>query len=228
MEIGKKNHTREQVRLELAGRILADLLRLNTVLGSGAGHRALGLSTPAIPGRVALTLDTPDWTLSLDDIDIDQLSIGQLVMAMYDYAYEQRYLAGQPLYEFKADLEHVEDFVIFLSSELLALFMGDRVHMGDAGNANWQALPDLYEATWARLSLDMGEGLSLKDLAILADMNERSVRNALSASGEAQLRTTGSSDSEWVDNDEARRWLAMRRGFIPSRFEKISGLFFFY
>lgn len=223
MKIGKTNHTREQVRLELAGRILADLLRLNTVLGPGAGHRALGLSTPPIPGRVELTLDIPHWTLSLDDIDIDQLLIGQRVMAMYDYAYEQRYLTGEPLYAFKAALDEVEDFVFNLTSEVLALFMQDWDHMRDARDANWEALPKLCEATSARMNLDIGERLWLKDLAILADMNERSVRNALSASGEAQLRTTGSSDSEWVDNDEARRWLAMRRDFVPTRFENISG-----
>lgn len=223
MESGITKHSREVVRLELAGRILADLLRLSAVLGPGAGHRALGLATPAIPGRVELTFDAPAWRLSLDDIDIDQLSIGQVVMAMYDYAYEQRYLAGQPFYQFKAELEIVEDFVVHLDSELFWLFIRDRVHMWHAGDANWEALPNLYAATSARLDLDMGESLSLKDLAILADMSERSVRNALSASGDAQLRTTRIGGSEWVDNDEARRWLAMRRGFVPTRLEHISG-----
>ena len=223
IDFGKTKYTREQVRLELAGRILADLLRLSAVLGPGSGHRALGLATPAIPGRVELTFNTPTWRLSLDDINIDQLWIGQVVMAMYDYAYEQRYLAGQPFYEFKAELEIVEDFVVHLDSELFWLFIRDRAHMWHAGDANWEALPNLYAATSARLDLDMGESLSIEDLAILADMSERSVRNAVSASGDAQLRITKIGNSEWVDNDEARRWLAMRRGFVPTRFENISG-----
>jgi len=225
MEISIAKHTREAVRLELAGRILADLLRLNTVLGPQAAHRALGIAVPAIPARIEATLNKPPFEACLDDVNIDQLHMGRFVMAMYDYAYEHHYPVGVPMYEFKAELEHVEDFVIDLKSEIFELFMRDPSHMWEAADADWEALPTLYATTSARLRLDTGENMFIRDIALLANMAEKSVRNAAASKGENHLciRTIPGSDGiDFADNDEARRWLALRRGFTPTVFENMT------
>jgi len=225
MENSIAKYTREVVRLELAGRILADLLRLNTVLGPQAAHRAMGIAVPAIPARIELTLNNPSFEISLDDINIDHLHMGRFVMAMYDYAYEHRYPVGVEMYEFKAEMEHVEDFVIDLKSEIIGLFMRDPSHMGDAADADWNALPDLYSTTYARLRLDMGESMFVRDIAVLANMAEKSVRNAAVSKGENQLNIKsipGIDTCDFVDNDDARRWLSLRRGFVPTHFENMT------
>lgn len=224
MNVAVANINRNTIRLELSGRILADLLRLSTVLGTEAAYRALGRAAPAIPARVELTLNKLPNELSLHDIDLDQFPIGRIVMAMYDYGFEQRYPIGVQMHEFKAEIEHVEDFVLNLQSEYIGLFMHDAVYMGSAGDANWGALPSLYQSTAARLNLDMGETLSLREIAILAGMNEKSVRNALTAVGEAQLRICSFGSIELVDNDEARRWLSLRRGFVPTQFHETTAI----
>jgi hypothetical protein len=215
--------TREIVRQELAGRVLADLLRFNTVLGSTAGHRALGLEAPAVPSHIEPTLSASPHELTLSDIDVDQLPIGRVVMAMFDYATAQRFPVGVSLCEFKEQMEHVEDFATSLRSSILELFMSDNQLMGEAASANFEALPLLHALANARLNLDTGESLNLSDLALLADMEERSVRNALTATGEGRLSIQASpSGHEWVDNDEARRWLALRRGFKPTNFQTVN------
>lgn len=216
--------SRTMVRHELAGRILADLMRLNTLLGSTAGHNALGLVAPAVPSHVEPSLDARAFELAIGDIDVNQLPVGRVVMAMYDYAIEQHFPAGVTLEDFKDEVEHVEDFATSLRSDLLELFMSDRALMRDAAARNFEALPQLCAMARARLTLDMGEAVSMADLASLADMEERSVRNALTATGPGRLAMhTAPTGTEWIDNDEARRWLSLRRGFKQTVFP--SGLF---
>lgn len=211
--------SRTMVRQELAGRILADLMRLNTLLGSTAGHNALGLVAPAVPSHVEPSLNACAFELAIGDIDVDQLPVGRVVMAMYDYAIEQHFPAGVTLEDFKDEVEHVEDFATSLRSDLLELFMSDRALMGDAAAGNFEALPRLCAMARARLTLDMGEAVSMADLASLANMEERSVRNALTATGPGRLAMhTAPTGTEWIDNDEARRWLSLRRGFKPTVF----------
>ena len=228
MEYGIAKQTREVVKLELAGLILADLLRLGTILGGSAGFRALALPVPAIPGRVELTLNSMPYELKLEDIDVDQYPIGHIVMAMYEYAYEYNYPIGIQMYQFKAEMEHVEDFVFNLKSEYIGLFMRDQSLMGSAADAQWTALPELYTIARARLDLDMGESLTISDIAALAGMQEKSVRNALTATGDGQLNLhicpDYASHLEFVDNDEARRWLSLRRGFVPTNFKEMSAV----
>lgn len=225
MENSIAKHTRQTVRLEFAGRVLADLLRMNTVLGPQAAHRALGIAVPAMPARIEPTLNNPVFVITLDDINIDQLQMGRFVMAMYDYAYQHRYPVGVPMYEFKAELEHVEDFVIDFESEIFFSFLRDPSHMREAADADWEALPALYSAAYARLRLDMGESMFIQDIAVLANMAEKSVRNAASTSGDNPLNIRsipGVESGDYVDNGEARRWLASRRGFVPTHFESMT------
>lgn len=215
--------TRSMVRHELAGRILADLMRLNTILGPAAGHRALGLVAPAVPSHVEPTLEVQPFELTIGDIDVDQLPVGRVAMAMYDYAIEQHFPAGVTLDDFKVEVEHVDDFATSLRSDLLELFMSDRALMGEASVGNFVVLPRLCAMSRARLALDMGEALSMADLALLAEMEERSVRNALTATGSGKLAThVAPTGTEWIDNDEARRWLSLRRGFKPTVFPSTS------
>lgn len=58
--------------------------------------------------------------------------------------------------------------------------------------------------------------LTLAELALLANMDERSVRNAANPKLPDPLKTEQVGKRSLVRPEEARRWLAVRKGFIPT------------
>lgn len=59
--------------------------------------------------------------------------------------------------------------------------------------------------------------LTLAEVALLANMDERSVRNAANPKLPDPLKTEQIGKRSLVTPEEARRWLAGRKGFIPTR-----------
>lgn len=76
----------------------------------------------------------------------------------------------------------------------------------------------LYDVTSARWTLDNGDSLNLKELALLAGVDERTVRNAASSKDAISLKTQKSGGSTIVDNDEAKRWLTNRPDFKATEY----------
>lgn len=58
--------------------------------------------------------------------------------------------------------------------------------------------------------------LSFAELALLADMDERSVRNAANPKLPDPLKPETVGNRSFIPIEEARRWLAGRKGFIPT------------
>lgn len=206
------------IRNELRARLLADVMRLAGLFGERAFSLANKDDKPM--GLVALDLESvlrrPDSHPRLEDIDLDALPVGLTVAAMYDYAFEARHPIGMSPDVFSADVELVEDFVLSFSSDQFDLFFADTLYGGAATSG---ALRTLCEHTRARLNLDTGTYISIKEIALLADLNERSVRNMVSSTDEQQrLRAS----DELVENSEARRWLRGKRGFKPTVFTDVS------
>lgn len=80
----------------------------------------------------------------------------------------------------------------------------------DYGVAFGQAV----ERAMARYQLDYERHLTLQQIALLADVSERSVRNAIHAAGESMLVATRDEAGELVvEKVEALRWLRGRRNF---------------
>lgn len=76
------------------------------------------------------------------------------------------------------------------------------------------ALVKVIELAAARYRLDYERFVSLPDVALLSNMLERSVRNALHAEGESMLAAIRDAQGELVvEKTEALRWLLGRRGF---------------
>lgn len=67
----------------------------------------------------------------------------------------------------------------------------------------------------SRYALDNGMPLMLRQLALLANVDIRTVRNAAS-SGELVTHKSGPGEEPFADNASARRWLHGRRGFKPT------------
>ena len=74
-------------------------------------------------------------------------------------------------------------------------------------------------AMWARAKLELSDyrdDLTTRHLALLANMSEGAVRNALSDKSENGLRAIPGSKPVAVAHEDALRWLSGRRGFVPS------------
>ncbi|MDY0961596.1 hypothetical protein [Massilia sp. CFBP9026] len=61
-----------------------------------------------------------------------------------------------------------------------------------------------------------GDDLTLPEIALLANMDERSVRNAANPRLADPLKTRQVGNRSLVTVEEARRWLAGRKGFVPT------------
>lgn len=64
-----------------------------------------------------------------------------------------------------------------------------------------------------RSALDEGSDIPLHKLALLADVDPRTVRNAISS---GELKAEKTEDGLVIDNASARKWLQSRRGFKPT------------
>ncbi len=80
--------------------------------------------------------------------------------------------------------------------------------------AYYHALSLMVKLASARFALDSNRTISLSDIAMLAKINERSIRNALYAEGSAMLAAYRGEEGELiVDCSEALRWLKGRHNF---------------
>lgn len=72
-----------------------------------------------------------------------------------------------------------------------------------------------------RVNLELGGDFELDELAYLADVDVRTVRNAISAGALTPTKVMG---TDLVESESARKWLLGRRGFKPTVYAKRSSL----
>ena len=170
-----------------------------------AGSRLLGTA----PGTVVV---------SIAELPLDDTILGARLPAWYRYAVDGVASAGfrpHQLLTSDSDFERLKDLlgVINFRNPYFEEFMGVI-----ASEVSLEHLARMVRLAEARAHLDEGHSLTVDELSLLADMNERSVRNATSAEGESRLAV----DERGVaTNEEARRWLAKRRGFKPTQIREL-------
>ena len=149
-------------------------------------------------------------------IDVGSTEIGRMLPVWYRYAYQNTMSAGYDLRSVDlhddGPMERLRDMIGLLDHEdgyfidCLTAAQSDDVVPGGLAN--------LVKHVSARSELDSGGDLSLSDLAILAKMSERSVRNAMVAGGELSANERGE-----IPNAMAKSWLSGRRGFVATVFK---------
>lgn len=136
----------------------------------------------------------------LPKIDLDAFDITKTVKEAYDFAFQ----VNDPG-RFSAD-----DW-----GDLMALVYGGVRHSWSGDMAPpWQEeskLRYIAEMVQGRVSLLTGDALSIRQLALLANMIEPAVRSSLSAEG---IKTEGRPAS--LPAATALEWLRRRRGFVPT------------
>lgn len=98
-----------------------------------------------------------------------------------------------------------EDFIID-ADNILALSSTEQ-YKHDNG---WERLVTMADA---RFGLDEGHATELSRVALLAQVDIRTVRNAVS---NGEMVSTKEGGYQFIENASARRWLAKRRGFKPT------------
>lgn len=63
--------------------------------------------------------------------------------------------------------------------------------------------------------------LTLSEVALLADMDERSVRNAVNPKANNPLKTESVGKRSLITPSEAKRWLVDRKGFVPTQLDYV-------
>ena len=124
---------------------------------------------------------------------------------------------------------HVEKFLRAIDTPAM------RVYLNENDNSPPSLAVRAVQSAVARMVLDGGERntdfgtdvhgigkgdwgyLTLAEVALLANMDERSVRNAANPKLPDPLKTEPVGRRSLVRPEEARRWLAGRKGFIPTQ-----------
>ncbi|KWT98505.1 MULTISPECIES: hypothetical protein [unclassified Variovorax] len=203
--------TLDSLKHELAGMYAGLAVFVNECYLQGAGNRMLGGAAESHPGVL------------VDAVDVDATSIGRMLPLWFRYGYEGIVSAGYDVASIEDDEGPFEQL-----RNMLNILRVDNPHFdwclaGAGVHRNMFAkshLADMLKHVEARNGLDSGTKLGLDEVALLANMNERSVRNATSAEGESRLALL---DDGLVAVEEARRWLKGRRGFVPTQFRELPG-----
>lgn len=191
----------EAHQYELAERLLQFGFFLDLCLGDFAnnnpGHRVLGINgnEPVISA------------VAPGELDVQQYRVGRILPFLYDYAYNARRVEGA--IDWREWNSEADERYVFGGFIEMTNVENVRCASAEYNYDVTNYLPAMLRLADARQRLDFDEDLSIEDVALLADMNERSVRNALRAEGENQLV---SEDGEQVRAADALRWLRGRRG----------------
>lgn len=197
--------TLEEVEFELKATIGGLAVLLNECLFPNSGYKLLGLDSE------------PEHDL-IDYIQVQKTSIGRDLPVYYAYAYEGKLTPGYEL-ELNGSDGNME-----LLSDFFEIFKPDRSYFDLCAEASalttyepqkFGLIRDMLNRVHARSSLDNGDVLSITDIALLAEMNERSVKNALNADKDRlEVNAKGH-----VENNVAKAWLNGRRGYVPTKFK---------
>jgi len=189
----------KKLERELAERILLLCAFVGSCFGNGIG---------GFGNRLLESINNTDIDIHYDYdlIDLSKYSIGRNLPFFYEYAYHARCIQGiiwdswaSEIFQEFLDLTGT-DAILSSGANFPDWWTEDDIHSG---------LRDMMKRCHARYRLDFEEEVSIADITLLTNMNEKSVRNALRDEGENKLQ---SFNSEQIKSTEAIRWMRGRKG----------------
>jgi hypothetical protein len=167
------------------------------------------------------------WELEPEQIDISKFAITSVMDDLYEYGINGRWDVNNDWVDLATDTEM---FLLGLPSFGLLEESGvDRsgwrpgldvcLHVLRSAVARWmldeeEGMPDFIPSDGG---LQVGF-LTLGHVALLANMDEKSVRNAANPKTKDPLKTFSHGSRTYVNTDDAKDWLSRRRGFIPTQY----------
>ena len=182
---------------------------LRTIFLFEADHILIGAGTAAAETFIGLPEGEEQYHgYAPTAVDLNRFEIAGSFDRGYEYAFRPSVLNNLGEGE-------VEDLSVFMLGTPKA-GAGGATHEFMTPNGLCQTVADTVHARW-KLEWDGVLDLTTRELALLADMTEGAVRNALADKSENGLRAIpGSKNPVMVEHAEALRWLRGRRGFISS------------
>jgi hypothetical protein len=148
-------------------------------------------------------------------VDLSRFQIAGSFDRGYDYAFRPSILNHLGEHE-------PQDLVVFMLGvpRTGGISSGGETHRFMTPDGYCQMVADAVQARW-KLEWDSagtaGNEFTPRELALLANMTEGAVRNAIADKSENRLHPiSGTKNPIRIRHDEAWRWLSGRRGFIPS------------
>lgn len=143
-------------------------------------------------------------------VDLTRFQIAQTFSRGYEFAFRPSVLNWM-------GTDEVQDLLVFMHGTPRAggIASGGETHKFMTSEGYCQTVADCTFARWKLESEEHGT-FSTRELALLANMTEGAVRNAMADKTDSGLRpVAGSKNPILVEYDEALRWLQGRRGFLP-------------
>ncbi|MFO1315743.1 MAG: hypothetical protein U1F58_09070 [Burkholderiales bacterium] len=214
--------TRNELLAELKELVFAFARSASFITNPVAGYRVLSNLEPAEPTRILEPeSNSTDGTV---DFSIDHMYVARTFNQFYDYGicgvrdFDLALLTGATEWSF------AYAFALDVSTSLLI----QESRNGEGVKAT--TCLAAARASVARCVLDGGERffyphgteipdgvLTLAEVALLAGLDERTVRNATNKSAPNRLGTTFINSSLYVPREAALTWLPTKRGFRPTR-----------
>ena len=196
--------TMEQMLDELRLIFLYEADHIAMGAGEEAAERFLGFSLREEEGEREFC------RLGSERVDLSRFRISKIFEKAYGFVFEPGLTNALD--------EEVQDLLVFMQGTPR---VGGRT--GSAGETHAFMGPDgfcqtITDAVYARWKLEVVERgeFTTRELALLANMSEGAVRNAMADKDEGGLRAIPGSKPVQVEFEEAKRWLAGRRGFKPT------------
>lgn len=203
--------SKEDVQLELREFMLGFARSVQRMYGPKSGGALVGH-----PGTSA-------WDVEPQDAKIEGSSLWMTVLRMYDYGI-QGIRPANGIADVDGPEADAEMFFLALKGEWMKLYLEE----DEVRWPKWSMRT--VQTAIARMVLDGGQRytvagddgapsgyLTISEVALLADMDERSVRNAANPKLPEPLVTKNFGRRTLVDILDARRWLAGRKGFVPTK-----------
>lgn len=154
----------------------------------------------------------------LMNANLEDVSFLKLLPLAYDYAFHGAITqTGEvQFYDSLGYFERLDSFLnMFANNDWFDCVINDPILQQEAFK---EGSIKLFVATGrARTFLDQDALLQARDIALLAGISERSIQNAFSARGAAQLKSEKLGTSSYVTAADARAWLSDKKGFAPTR-----------
>lgn len=178
----------------------------------------LDLYFPKASGSALLGLQkgAVEWP-ALDEFDLAEIGLEDTLQEAHRYAYyseiSRRSLSDD---EEEDSLGRLKAILEMASSNCVAGYFDSiyRLHRSHDGDEDHNEVHQMMELAFARYAVDFGDGPTIKELALLSDMDVQSVRNSLSQQG---ITLQGSDDWQYLNRSQALAWLRSRRGFRATR-----------
>jgi hypothetical protein len=183
---------------------------LRTIFLFEAEHIALGAGRRFAEHFIGFTTENSYVTEPVGRVDLDRF----FITGHFRWAFRAAFRPS--IKEWRGGLEEHDELITFMEGLPRIGSVADAdTHrfMGPEGRC--RIVVDTVHARWKLQWDETGHSLTTRELALLANMSEGAVRNAMADKTENGLKAIPGSKPVSVDRDEALRWLSGRRGFVP-------------